>query len=38
MKFAEDRPYANPETAARKLLDIARMEIAKSGLLLPLAD
>jgi hypothetical protein len=33
MKFAEDRPYANPEMAARKLLDIAKAEIAKSGLL-----
>jgi hypothetical protein len=33
MKFAEDRPYADPETAARKLRDIARMEIAESGLL-----
>jgi hypothetical protein len=31
MKFADDRPYADPETAARKLLDIARMEIAESG-------
>jgi hypothetical protein len=36
MKFAED--HAGPEAAARKLLDIARMEIAESGLLLPLAD
>jgi len=23
MKFATDRPYANPETAARKLVEIA---------------
>ena len=23
MKFATDRPYANPETAARKLIEIA---------------
>jgi hypothetical protein len=27
-----DRPFANPEAAARKLLDIVRTSIAKSGL------
>ena len=32
MKFAADRPFADPEAAARKLLDIVRGSIAKSGL------
>lgn len=32
MKFVTDRPYADPEAAARKLLDIVRASIAASGL------
>jgi len=32
MKFVEDRPYAGPEAAAHKLLDIIRASIANSGL------
>jgi hypothetical protein len=32
MKLTEDRPYTNPEAAARKLLDIIRSSIADSGL------
>jgi hypothetical protein len=32
MKFVTDRPFADPEAAARKLLDIARASIAESGL------
>jgi hypothetical protein len=32
MKFIEPRPFADPNTAARKLLDIARGSIADSGL------
>jgi hypothetical protein len=32
MKFATDRPYANPETAARKLIEIANaVEPAQDG-------
>ena len=32
MKFAADRPLADPEAAARKLLDIVRASIAESKL------
>jgi hypothetical protein len=32
MKFAEDRPYADPEAAARRLLDIVRGSIVESEL------
>ena len=32
VKFVADRPFADPETAARKLLDIVRASIADSGL------
>jgi hypothetical protein len=32
MKYAADRPFANPEAAARKLLDIVRASVAESGL------
>lgn len=32
MKYASERPLANPETAARKLLDIVRASIAESKL------
>ena len=32
MKFVTDRPFADPEAAARKLLDIVRASIAASGL------
>lgn len=32
MKFVEPRPYADPDAAARKLLDIVRTSIAESGL------
>lgn len=32
MKFVSDRPFADPDTAARKLLDIVRASIAESGL------
>ncbi len=32
MKFKEQRPYAEPEIAARKLLDLVRASIAESGL------
>jgi hypothetical protein len=32
MKFVSDRPYADPEAAARKLLDIIRASLAASGL------
>jgi hypothetical protein len=32
MKFAEPRPYANPETAARKLVEIANaVEVIQDG-------
>jgi hypothetical protein len=32
MKFAEDRPYANPEAAARKLIEIANaVEAVQDG-------
>jgi hypothetical protein len=31
-KFIGDRPYADPEVAARKLLDIVRTLIEESGL------
>lgn len=31
MKFVSDRPFADPEAAARKLLDIVRASIAESG-------
>ena len=32
MKFATGRPYANPETAARKLIEIANsVEAAQDG-------
>jgi hypothetical protein len=32
MKFATDRPYANPETAARKLIEIANsVEAVQDG-------
>ena len=31
-RFKEDRPYASPEAAARKLLEIIRAEIAVSKL------
>ena len=32
MKFATDRPYANPETAARKLVEIANaVEAVQDG-------
>jgi hypothetical protein len=32
MKFAEPRPYANPETAARKLIEIANsVEAVQDG-------
>ena len=31
MKFIEPRPYAAPELAARKLLDLVRASIAESG-------
>ena len=32
MKFTEDLPFADPEAAARKPLDIVRASIAESGL------
>ena len=32
VKFVADRPFAEPEAAARKLLDIVRASIAASGL------
>ena len=32
MTFKEERPYAEPELAARKLLDLVRASIAKTGL------
>jgi hypothetical protein len=32
VKFVADRPFADPEAAARKLLDIALASIAASGL------
>jgi hypothetical protein len=32
MKFAGERPYADPEAAARKLLDIVRALIEQSGI------
>ncbi|MEO6783683.1 MAG: hypothetical protein ABI407_19420 [Bradyrhizobium sp.] len=32
MKFVGDRPFANPDAAARKLHDIVRASIAESGL------
>jgi hypothetical protein len=32
VKLTENRPFANPEAAARKLLDIVRGSIAPSGL------
>ncbi len=32
MKFVSDRPFANPDAAARQLLDIVRTSIAESGL------
>ena len=32
MKFTADRPFANPEAAARKLLDFVRASIAESRL------
>ena len=32
MKYVFDRPFANPEAAGRKLLDIIRASIAESGL------
>jgi hypothetical protein len=32
MKFVEDRPFADPEAAARKLVDLVRASIADSGL------
>ena len=32
MKYAADRPFASPEAAARKLLDIVRASIAESRL------
>lgn len=32
MKYAVDREFANPEAAARKLLDIVRASIAESSL------
>ena len=32
MKYASDRPFADPATAARKLLDIVRASIAESRL------
>ena len=32
MKFVVDRPFADPEAAARKLLDLVRASIAASGL------
>lgn len=31
-RLKEDRPYASPEAAARKLLEIAQAEISASGL------
>ncbi len=31
MKFVESRPFADPDAAARKLLDIVRTSIAESG-------
>jgi hypothetical protein len=31
VKFTEDLPFADPEAAARKLLDIVRASIAQSG-------
>ncbi|WMT71102.1 hypothetical protein [Bradyrhizobium sp. Ash2021] len=31
MKYVTDRPFADPEAAARKLLDIVRASIAESG-------
>ena len=31
MKFKDERPYAEPEIAARKLLDLVRASIAESG-------
>jgi hypothetical protein len=33
MKLTEDRPYANPEAAARLLVDIVRASIVEGGLL-----
>ncbi|MEO6780995.1 MAG: hypothetical protein ABI407_07520 [Bradyrhizobium sp.] len=32
MKFVGDRPFSDPDAAARKLLDIVRASIAESGL------
>lgn len=32
MKFIADRPFSDPDAAARKLLDIVRGSIAKSNL------
>ncbi|WMT78873.1 hypothetical protein [Bradyrhizobium sp. Ash2021] len=32
MKYVTDRPFAAPEAAARKLLDLVRASIAESGL------
>jgi hypothetical protein len=32
MKFMETRPFAKPEAAARKLLDIVWASVAESGL------
>jgi hypothetical protein len=32
MKYVTDRPFADPEAAARKLLDIVRGSINESGL------
>jgi hypothetical protein len=32
MKFISDRPFADPDAAARKLLDIVRESINESGL------
>ena len=31
MKYVTDRPFADPEAAARKLLDLVRASIAESG-------
>jgi hypothetical protein len=31
MKYADTRPYADPEKAARKLLEIANTEAAQDG-------
>jgi hypothetical protein len=31
MKFAADRPYADPEAAARKLIEVANSSLAELG-------